>query len=1594
MSWKLTIPSTPGRARCFLAAILSCLALQSPLPGATGPDPQRLASKNAELRQRLEALQARGEMFRWSAFEQGPLLRTGSVLKSVACPDGHLAFATDNSGLVLYDGVSLQVLDHRVGLPDDFVTAFVPLDSQAAWIGTAGGLVRAGGGRVLPPDNLPVSLRGALVSCLLSDPAGGLWVGTQSVGLWRLDGGGWTCVYGAPDSLSGPSQGINDLALDPAGRAIWAATVGAGLLRVDSHGVQRFPAPLGPGSEEIYCLLAGRDGLLWLGSAGAGAGFLAGSQWRRLDIPEAGNAGVTCLCELSDGSLLFGTTAGAWLYEAGAAEFSRLPLPEELSPYPVISAIESHGSLWLGISGQGLHVFDLELVRRYGPEQGLPAPQAFSLGQSGDGAMWCATREGVVRLENGRWSQPREAEFLPDRLVTCLSFGPLDRKCFGTYAGVLLLEQDGSRTVLDRDNGLASNMINHLQTDPTGGLWISTEGGGLVEYHAGGINQYSEAEGLPSAQVQASLSTADGSVWVATRKGLALIREGMVLSRTAKGGPVSPGAFHFTSLCLGTDSSLWAATDGMGLWQLPPGGDWVRHGTESGLASEEVYSVARASSGRIAAGTALGLGLYDGTLWRNYGPQQGVGPGAVRSVFCAADSALWLCVEGQGVVRFNPDRFDPPETWVLSPGGGAFTAGPDTRARSFRLSTDSLRGQFYLPGGWSEPLEANPTDSLQVDSLTVELAALTPWWPGAEGAFRYSWRLDNGRWSAFSPRSDLDLKGLSPGAHVLSVRARGPHLRTDPTPSRYRFYVDLPGPWRDWRVYAGVAVLALIISGLLGRRRIVWWLVRARRRNFRPIQPNPFHPHRPQAADEPLPGREAELAALLREDGNQSLVLHAQPRSGLSSLLRHAAARMQADGAGAVLIDLSAPGLGDLPRLLRRLLESLGGQAPAAGEAVRPESLIPLVREYGRPVRLLFDGAEALGRMAARDSTLAARFNDSLRELLQAGDRVSLVFGVHSLEQFRAGLPQLYSMSRSLSLGPLSETAAAQALLRTLSGSATLHREALVGLARLSGGQPCLLQHLGFTVVELLNAEGVNYLEPEQADRAVGSLVESPPGLLLDRWDELSRTEKLLLSAAVALRSRSGRDGRTGLADIAGLLRSHGLPLLDEELGKAAALLAGRGLIAYDPASGRLDPGDTLLARWVRANCPPERVLAAEDYEPSELLHRAAGAMSQSFRAGELLERLFEVLRPALRFGWAAWLPHGPGRGAATGTGLPVEGLPETLPPEASECMGHRAGAFLADESAMQDWTVQVPAGTLLVPEFLHGELDGVFAFGPREGGQRYSSRDRGLLESMADQAAVALENVRLYEQETERERMRQELETARRMQLAILPERSFRAPGVEICAYLNPASEVGGDYFDYRRLDEDRLAFVIGDVSGHGLSAGTLVSMTKSCLFNQFRVDHSACAVLTAMNDMLRGALSERLLMTFCYTVFDTAARQCIYSIAGHPFPYHLSAAGELSELELPAYPLGARARNDFKQRSLSYSPGDLFVFYSDGIVEGLNPEGEQYGFERFEESIRRQAGRASVEAVSAALLLDFQGFARGAAQADDLTLVVIRTG
>jgi serine phosphatase RsbU (regulator of sigma subunit) len=250
----------------------------------------------------------------------------------------------------------------------------------------------------------------------------------------------------------------------------------------------------------------------------------------------------------------------------------------------------------------------------------------------------------------------------------------------------------------------------------------------------------------------------------------------------------------------------------------------------------------------------------------------------------------------------------------------------------------------------------------------------------------------------------------------------------------------------------------------------------------------------------------------------------------------------------------------------------------------------------------------------------------------------------------------------------------------------------------------------------------------------------------------------------------------------------------------------------------------------------------------------------------------------------------------------------------------------------------------------------------------------------------------RYLEELVENERIKQELITASAIQMSMLPLADPKIEGYEIVSYFRPAKEVGGDYYDYLPLKKDKLALVIGDVSGEGISAGLLMAMAKSCLLNQIRVSDKVPDVMFAMNNMVHEALRKRLLMTLCYSVLDISSRVLRFTSAGHHFPYLYSRkTRELSALESVAYPLGVRKNMVYKEKKVKLRRGDRLILYTDGIIEARNPEGEEFGFDRFEEVILSYA-EVSAREIREGILNKLTDFTRGEPQLDDITLVVIR--
>ncbi|HEY2737356.1 MAG TPA: PP2C family protein-serine/threonine phosphatase, partial [Thermoanaerobaculia bacterium] len=243
-----------------------------------------------------------------------------------------------------------------------------------------------------------------------------------------------------------------------------------------------------------------------------------------------------------------------------------------------------------------------------------------------------------------------------------------------------------------------------------------------------------------------------------------------------------------------------------------------------------------------------------------------------------------------------------------------------------------------------------------------------------------------------------------------------------------------------------------------------------------------------------------------------------------------------------------------------------------------------------------------------------------------------------------------------------------------------------------------------------------------------------------------------------------------------------------------------------------------------------------------------------------------------------------------------------------------------------------------------------------------------------------------------ERERQRVELETARRIQSSILPELPPRLQGVEIAHAYLPASEVGGDFYDVLALEDGRLAVAVGDVAGHGVSSGLVMSMAKSALAVQVTFDPEIQAVFTTLNRMVHQTARKRLLATLCYLLLDPRRRELVYASAGHLFPYRVTPGGRVQALESIAYPLGVRNYLTVEPKTASLDPGDTLFLFSDGLVEAKSSHSEEmYGFERLEESLARHAEHG-VEVLRDGVLADLARFTGNQPREDDQTLLVLR--
>ena len=275
-----------------------------------------------------------------------------------------------------------------------------------------------------------------------------------------------------------------------------------------------------------------------------------------------------------------------------------------------------------------------------------------------------------------------------------------------------------------------------------------------------------------------------------------------------------------------------------------------------------------------------------------------------------------------------------------------------------------------------------------------------------------------------------------------------------------------------------------------------------------------------------------------------------------------------------------------------------------------------------------------------------------------------------------------------------------------------------------------------------------------------------------------------------------------------------------------------------------------------------------------------------------------------------------------------------------------------------------------------------------------FDHEDREMLQAFANQATVALENAKLVQESIEKERLAQELRVAHDTQLKLLPKKMPTVPGLEVDGLCITANEVGGDYYGFIPLGEEKLGVAIGDVSGKGISAAFFMAELKGILEASSGMSNSAKELLVQMNKVLYPNTDRQTFISFVYAIFDRQKREITLSRAGHcPVLRRSEGRVEILRPEGMALALekGPLFEKILEEVRLPLIPGDVYVFYTDGLPEARNEKGEEFGDERLIHLLENLDGLPA-EAVRERIVSEVLDFIGKTKPHDDLSLLVVR--
>jgi phosphoserine phosphatase RsbU/P len=302
-----------------------------------------------------------------------------------------------------------------------------------------------------------------------------------------------------------------------------------------------------------------------------------------------------------------------------------------------------------------------------------------------------------------------------------------------------------------------------------------------------------------------------------------------------------------------------------------------------------------------------------------------------------------------------------------------------------------------------------------------------------------------------------------------------------------------------------------------------------------------------------------------------------------------------------------------------------------------------------------------------------------------------------------------------------------------------------------------------------------------------------------------------------------------------------------------------------------------------------------------------------------------------------------------------------------------------------------------MVSSLLYGKQNmGVLALANGPTDAPFSQSDFVVFKSIAEQSAFALYNAIIYSEASEKRRLDHDLEIARDIQRVLLPAEAPRVNGFEISGINVPARQVSGDYFDYIKVDDERLGVAIADVSGKGVPASLIMAICRSVLRTQAVRNPSPANVLQEVNRQLYPDIKEDMFISMAYLILNHARNSVTLARAGHDAPLlYRHASKTVSPIKPPGMVVGIDSGSVFDRITgdfpLSLERDDCLLLYTDGVTEALDAEGNEFGVERTMQSVRGIAS-SGAQAIVGRLIDDLRNFVGARPQNDDITLIAIR--